>query len=478
MSINYIMDNNTKYGLDALKNNSSGINNTAIGAYTSYFNLDASNNTSLGSNAAFYNISGSNNTSLGAGSLCNNTTGSLNTSIGSSALEGPLPAASNGNGNVAIGAQSLYVNQGDLNTAVGTYSAIGLTGGSYNTFLGANASATDQHLNYSTAIGFNSQVSQSNQIMLGGLNSGVYPEVVVPGGITGATGSFNNLYVTNEIQFSNGLSSKIITYDSDGTNTNIYGISLSSYQQNYIVENTNASHAFYAGGNNNNGTKLMNININGITGPTGSFTYLSASQEITSPTGSFTYLSGVTGSFNNLLSLNLYAQPFQRLDVGTISNDTFHLVQNNTNRITLDTGGNINLSGPLIGSTGSFTYLSASQEISAPAGITGSNANFSGQVSASSFTTTSDYRIKENIIPLNNTSYTIDPLNPVTYFNKRTAKQDIGLIAHELQEHIPILVTGEKDDKELQTVNYVGIIPILIKEIQELKTRVKILEKL
>ena len=35
---------------------------------------------------------------------------------------------------------------------------------------------------------------------------------------------------------------------------------------------------------------------------------------------------------------------------------------------------------------------------------------------------------------------------------------DIGLIAHELQLHYPFLVTGNKNDDALQSVNYIGLI--------------------
>jgi hypothetical protein len=92
----------------------------------------------------------------------------------------------------------------------------------------------------------------------------------------------------------------------------------------------------------------------------------------------------------------------------------------------------------------------------------------SGQAHAVSFNGTSDYRIKENVTPLNNL-FTVDNLNPVTYTNTKTDKQDIGLIAHELQEHYPFLVNGIKDGENLQSINYIGLIGILIKEIQILK---------
>jgi hypothetical protein len=104
------------------------------------------------------------------------------------------------------------------------------------------------------------------------------------------------------------------------------------------------------------------------------------------------------------------------------------------------------------------------------------NGNFTGQVVASSFSTLSDYRIKENILPLNNT-FTIDNLIPVTYKNLKTEKQDIGLIAHEVEEYYPCLVTGVKDGKEYQSVNYISLIPVLIKEIQELKKEIKLLKE-
>lgn len=70
----------------------------------------------------------------------------------------------------------------------------------------------------------------------------------------------------------------------------------------------------------------------------------------------------------------------------------------------------------------------------------------------------------------------IDNLRPVTYTNKISGSQDIGLIAHKLQEQYPFLVIGEKDGPQHQSVNYTGLIPILIKEIKELKEQVKTLE--
>ena len=104
------------------------------------------------------------------------------------------------------------------------------------------------------------------------------------------------------------------------------------------------------------------------------------------------------------------------------------------------------------------------------------NGRFTGTVNAATFNTTSDYRIKESV-KLIDENYTIDKLRPVIYINKQTLKTDMGLIAHELQECYPFLVNGEKDGNEKQSVNYIGLIALLIKEMQEFKKEIHHLKK-
>ena len=123
--------------------------------------------------------------------------------------------------------------------------------------------------------------------------------------------------------------------------------------------------------------------------------------------------------------------------------------------------------GP-IGPTGppGLNYWSLNNNILSP-------INPSHSVSAVSFSSSSDYRLKEFIEPLNLSKFSVDNLRPYYFQFKDNKKESIGLIAHELQQHFPFLVEGEKDGQLTQTVNYNGLIGILIKEIQELKNRVK-----
>jgi hypothetical protein len=99
----------------------------------------------------------------------------------------------------------------------------------------------------------------------------------------------------------------------------------------------------------------------------------------------------------------------------------------------------------------------------------------SGNIQAFSYNATSDYRAKDDVVPLN-AAYTVDALNPVTYIFKATGKQDVGFIAHEVQEFYPFLVNGEKDGATNQSLNYNGLIGILTKEIKDLKVKVSYLE--
>ena len=114
-----------------------------------------------------------------------------------------------------------------------------------------------------------------------------------------------------------------------------------------------------------------------------------------------------------------------------------------------------------------------------------------GNVTASSFPISSDYRLKQNITPLQNSLSIIEKLNPVAYDKKQNlASEDYsikenGFIAQELQKILPDLVHESTDKDKLLSVNYTAIIPILTKGIQEQqaiiedqKKRLEALEKL
>jgi hypothetical protein len=91
------------------------------------------------------------------------------------------------------------------------------------------------------------------------------------------------------------------------------------------------------------------------------------------------------------------------------------------------------------------------------------------------YNTSSDYRLKENLQPMQNALATVAQLKPVTYNWKADGSDGQGFIAHELQAVVPDCVTGEKDAVDAdgnpvyQGVDTSFLVATLTAAIQELK---------
>jgi len=108
---------------------------------------------------------------------------------------------------------------------------------------------------------------------------------------------------------------------------------------------------------------------------------------------------------------------------------------------------------------------------------------------ATAYNTSSDYRLKEDVQPMEGALDVVSALNPVTYKWKSNGSDGQGFIAHELQEVIPDCVTGEKDavdaegNPQYQGVDTSFLVATLTAAIQEqqavitdLKERIEALE--
>ena len=87
---------------------------------------------------------------------------------------------------------------------------------------------------------------------------------------------------------------------------------------------------------------------------------------------------------------------------------------------------------------------------------------------ATSFNTSSDYRLKEDLKPFNGLSI-IKDIKVYDFKWKGVEDRNYGVVAHEIAEVIPYAVNGEKDGEMHQSVDYSKLVPILIQSIQELK---------
>jgi len=91
--------------------------------------------------------------------------------------------------------------------------------------------------------------------------------------------------------------------------------------------------------------------------------------------------------------------------------------------------------------------------------------NVTGTIRATQYLCPSDERIKCNIVNLDES---VDLLRPVSYLNRLTGKYEMGFVAGEVQKIFPHLV---EDGDDFQSVNYQGLIALLVKEIQDLKKK-------
>tara|TARA_R110002020_G_scaffold59092_4_gene161492 strand:+ start:4593 stop:7283 length:2691 start_codon:yes stop_codon:yes gene_type:complete len=104
-----------------------------------------------------------------------------------------------------------------------------------------------------------------------------------------------------------------------------------------------------------------------------------------------------------------------------------------------------------------------------------------GSVSISGNTTSynqsSDRRLKENIADADDAGSKVDAIQ-VRKFDwiSDGEHQDYGMIAQELKTVAPLAVTGNADSEEMMSVDYSKLVPMLVKEIQSLRSRVHQLE--
>ena len=167
-------DSNTAVGVAALLLNT-GTNNTAVGVDALGLNTSGGSNAAVGAFALYNNTTGFDNTASGEGALQSNTTGSNNTATGFEALllntegldnaaDGAFALTSNtiGVGDTATGQAALFSNTtGNNNTACGLSALLNNTTANGNTAVGSQALETNTTGNLNTANGYQALINNT-----------------------------------------------------------------------------------------------------------------------------------------------------------------------------------------------------------------------------------------------------------------------------------------------------------------------------
>jgi hypothetical protein len=367
------------------------------------------------------------NTAVGASALAANTTGLNNVAVGVNALDANTTAS----GHVAIGADALGANTtGARNTAVGSNALLSNTTGLENTAISRNALYTNSTGSYNTALGLESLYSNTT----GSYNTAVGYQAKYAG-----IGGYNSCF---------GVGS---------------GLAFTSGSENTLI-------GFYAGASLTTGNK--NLFIGGAQG--------SGSGGLITTGNSNTIIGSFSGNQGSV-------------DIRTSSNNIVLSDGDGNPRMFCDGAGywNINTGstfGAMLGirlitattGDGIITRPDANVAYSAMVFKNSSGGN-NGYISVSnsnttSYVTTSDYRLKENVTPMTGALAKVAQLKPVTY-DWKSGGSSQGFIAHELQAVVPDAVVGEKDalDKDgnpdYQGIDTSFLVATLTAALQELNAK-------
>lgn len=104
-------------------------------------------------------------------------------------------------------------------------------------------------------------------------------------------------------------------------------------------------------------------------------------------------------------------------------------------------------------------------------GITGvTNINSSGIITATDFNTSSDANLKDEVCVIESPLDKVIQINGVSFKWKASGEKSLGVIAQNIEEVFPELV---KDGEDHKSVNYNGLIGVLIEAVKELSDEVK-----
>jgi hypothetical protein len=454
----------TVYGITVGRGAGASTTNTAVGANalagtTNFYNVAVGSGAGQGT-GAFYNMvavgyqaanantTGGNTVAIGSSALLTNTTGAQNVAVGTNSLRSNLTGATN----TAVGDGSAYYSLGSANTAIGASAFAGastLTTGSYNVALGAQALYSNTTASNNTAVGY--QALYANTTATGNTAVGAYAlDAATTGGSNTAVGIYALTSLTTGVTNSAVGEGALISTTTGSNNTSL---GYQSLQANTTASN-NTAVGYQAGYSNTTGYGDVFIGHQAGYSSTGNNnTFL----------GQGSGTSMTTGGANTILGR--YSGNQGGLDIRTANNYIVLSDGDGNPRGIFDGSGNllVGTTSANPGGSGSDGRVVINTLNGGQAALTCYNAgtgavnivsleNGNGQVgriqvsgTSTSYLTSSDYRLKENVKPMTGALAKVQALKPCTFKWKVDGSDGQGFIAHELQDVCPDAVGGDKD---------------------------------
>ena len=460
-------DENVAVGASALRSLTSGSYNTTVGNFSGRYNSSGNYNAYLGAYAGYYNYTGVYNTFAGYGAGYNSS-GSYNTAMGTQAL-GNQGSAGN-------------------NTAIGYRAGYDVTSGTNNTLIGDTADVSTGTASNQIAIGYAADAQANNSVTLG--NSDV--TAVYMAEDSGAT------------VYAAGLNLGGTALTSTGAELNILdGVTATATELNYVDGVTSnvqtqldSKQATITGA----ATTITSSNLTTFRALTSNGSGKVAVSAVTST--ELGYLDGVTsavqtqldskqatitGAATTITSSDLTASRAVvsngsgKVEVSAVTSTELGYLDGVTSAIQtqldskLSSSGNVTFGGNLVIPDAGF--IGSASDTDAMTIAANGNTTFSQDVTVSGdVTISSDARLKSNITSLGATLSKLLLIDGKSYTMNKSGKEKIGILAQDVQKVFPELVIEGSD--EMLSVNYQGLVPVLINAIKEQEDKISRLENL
>jgi len=193
-----------------------------------------------------------------------------------------------------------------------------------------------------------------------------------------------------------------------------------------------------------------------------------------------------TGNILNGTILNEDISASAAIAVSKLASSTISGVTLGNNLNSLSFGSYLTADGSYNGSTARTVSIAATTAntantlvVRSPSGdfdagtINASYLNATFTVTAADFNSTSDLDLKTNVNTVENALETVNSLRGVSFDWKSNGKKSYGVIAQELEEILPDLVATQQN----KSVNYNGLVGVLIQAVKELSAEVEELKK-
>ena len=229
-----------------------------------------------------------------------------------------------------------------------------------------------------------------------------------------------------------------------------------------VTENDNIGVRLSTSSTENHG----NIGSNAV-----DLSFSSSSSETNGATGDNSFASGLnttaSGNVSSAIGINTIASDYSSFAIGQYNNSLSSITTNGN-----ATAFDLNNTAFVIGNgTASDAKSDAFKVLFNGDASIGKDLTIKGDILVSS-----DARLKANIVSLGSTLAKLLLLDGKTYTMKKDGKQKIGVLAQDIQNVFPELVS--QDDDKMLAVNYQGLIPILINALKEQDAKISRLEQL